>query len=260
MTDRSYERLTIAFLLLVVLAQAVFAAFPGIDPAVSSLFANGSAGFGWGDGSPETINLVLRRTAEVLAFGLVSWCILGGLTGLLRDDEFRAWAFAASVVVVASGVIVNLVLKAHVGRARPISISEFGGAAQFTPAWQVTDQCARNCSFTSGEVALAASLAIATIVLLWPRFDTARRRFLAILVATVYVGLVMLLRIGLGRHFLSDTIFAVLFAGGVALVLYPLMRISQARHAFDPRLPALVCLRGFDDLRATARAWLKRAT
>ncbi|MFN4128758.1 MAG: phosphatase PAP2 family protein [Paracoccaceae bacterium] len=260
MNDRSYERLMIAFLLVVIVIQAVFAAFPGIDLAVSGHFANGTAGFAWNTGPLQTVNLVLRRLAELLAVGLVLWCILGGLTGKLRGDALTAWAYAASVVVLASGVIANLLLKGHIGRARPVSVAEFGGELHFTPAWQITDQCAHNCSFASGEVSLAASLSIAAVVLFWPRLKNARWRFMAIVVATAYVGLIMLLRIGLGRHFLSDTIFAVLFSGAVALALYPLMRVSRARLAFDPQLPVLVCRRQYEKGRAQAQAWLKRAT
>ena len=59
------------------------------------------------------------------------------------------------------GLVVNGVLKAFWGRARPSQILEFGGAAQFTPPVQIADQCARNCSFVSGEASGVTMLAIA---------------------------------------------------------------------------------------------------
>ncbi|MFN4154630.1 MAG: phosphatase PAP2 family protein [Paracoccaceae bacterium] len=260
MTDRIYGQLLYAFLFAVILSQAVFAAFPGIDLAVSGLFANGSAGFPWANGPAVVINLLLRSLAELLIVGLVLWCLYGGLTGLLQGSDLRAWGFAAISVMLASGGIVNLVLKAHVGRARPGQVSDFGGEAQFTPAWQVTDQCVRNCSFSSGEVSLSASLAFAALVLLWPRLRTPWARILAGLMATLYIGVVAMLRIGLGRHFLSDAVFSVLVSAAVALVLYPALRIAQARLAFDPMLPFMIGQRWYRHGRLRARDLVKGTT
>lgn len=259
MSDPLYDRLVFRVLLAVIVTQAIFAAFPGIDLAVSRFFADGAAGFPWANGLPAALNLVLRRLGEMVAFALVLWFVLGGLAGQMRGDELRAWGFAA-LAVGATSAIVNLGLKANVGRARPASIAEFGGGAEFTPAWQVVDHCARNCSFTSGEVALASSLATVALVLFWPQLKRARACFRATAAAVAYVGIVALLRIGLGRHFLSDAIFSVLLSGAVTLVLYRLLRVSRARLAFDPGFPVMIAMRQFEDLRARARAWLKRAT
>jgi lipid A 4'-phosphatase len=248
------------FLLTVILAQAAFAAFPGIDLAVSGLFADGRAGFGWAHGTPAMINLLLRRIGELAALALILWCIYGGLSGLLHRVDLRAWGFAVLTVIIANGAVVNLLLKAHVGRARPMNVSEFGGAAQFTPAWQVTDQCARNCSFASGEVSLAASLAIAAVVLLWPRLKTREARRWALLAASVYVVVVAIFRIGLGRHFLSDAVFSALFSGAIALILYRLLRVGGARLAFDPSLPIRIMERRFREGLSLARTWLQPPT
>lgn len=258
MTDPVYQRLLFATLVATVVTQAVFAAFPGIDLAVSGFFADGRAGFGWTTGWILVLNTSLKRLGESLAVGLALWAVFGGISRRLTGDALRAWVFAGLNAALASGVIVNLILKAHVGRARPADTLAFGGSGQFTPAWQVTDQCAGNCSFTSGEVSLAASLSFVALVLVWPRLQTASARILAIATAAVYIGVVALLRIGLGRHFLSDAIFSLLISAFVALALYPLLRMSRARHAFDPRLPLRY---GADILAAgqnRARALLKR--
>jgi membrane-associated phospholipid phosphatase len=260
MTDPVYHRLLIGLLLATVTAQAVFAAFPGIDLAVSGLFADGRAGFRWSQGWLNTVNFILRRMGEAVAFGLVIWVILGGLFRKLKGDDLRAWAFAALTVVLSSGVIVNLILKAHVGRSRPAGLSIFGGSAQFTPAWQVTDQCARNCSFTSGEVALAGSLAIVALVLSWPRLQTAMGRFLALAMACVYVGGVSLLRIGLGRHFPSDVVFSLLIAAAVAVFLYPVLGVGRARLAFDPSQPLRLAAGMIAAGKRRARAMFDRAS
>jgi lipid A 4'-phosphatase len=260
MDDRLYDRLVLAFLLTVIGAQAAFAAFPGIDLAVSSVFAKGSTGFPWAEGAPAALNVFFRSAGELTVLLLALWCIWGGLSGVLHRIDLRAWGFALLTVVIANGAIVSSLLKAYVGRARPANITEFGGTAAFSPAWQVTDQCARNCSFSSGEVAMAASLAIAAVVLLWPHLPSARARNKALTVASAYVGIVALLRIGLGRHFLSDAVFSVLVSGAVALVLYRALRVGGARRAFDPRLPVLILTRRLREGRSFAQALLKRQT
>ena len=232
----TYQRILTVYLLIVIVTQATFAAFPGIDLAVSRLFASGIQGFDWVVGTAPIINLGVRRVGEAVAFVLVAGIIFGLLSGKLRGNDLRLLAYPALCVTLACGGIVNLLLKAHVGRARPDTLAEFGGTAQFTPPWQIVDECARNCSFTSGESAMAASLAIPALVILWPHLTRDRARLLAILIAVAYVAATSLLRIGLGRHFLSDTVFSVLFAAGAALVFYPALHIQQARL----HLPALV--------------------
>lgn len=229
MSVTSFQRILIGYLLTVILAQITFAAFPRIDLAVSHAFANGTDGFGWADGHLAVINLIIRRIGETVWIVLLCTCVFGLVTGRLRRDEVRAMAYPALCVLLSSGGIVNLLLKAHVGRARPDRLAEFGGDAHFSAAWQVVSECGSNCSFTSGEVAMASGLAIPAVVLLWPQLSSRRSRFLTILLAAAYVVGVSVLRIGLGRHFLSDAVFSALFSGGVSLILYPVLRIEDAR-------------------------------
>lgn len=223
------QRVLIAYLLVVVILQALFAAFPEIDLAFSMLFTNENLKFAWTEGAAPTINLVVRRTGEAVTLLLLLGVPCGLLIGKVRGDDLRLLAYPLLCVALACGAFVNLLLKAHVGRARPDTLAEFGGTAQFTPPWQVAEECARNCSFTSGESAMAAGLAIPVVVILWPHLSRFRGRLLAVLVAVAYVGGTSILRIGLGRHFLSDTIFSVLFAAGAAIMLYPVLRIERAR-------------------------------
>ena len=245
----TYQRILITYLLAVILAQAIFAAFPGIDLAVARFFANDVQGFDWVHGVAPTVNLAVRRVGEAVTFLVIAGYVFGFLTRKLRRDDLRLLAYPALCVAVACGVIVNLLFKAHVGRARPDSLADFGGAALFTPPWQVVEECVRNCSFTSGEVAMAAGLAIPAVVILWPHLTRDRARVLTILAAAFYIAVTSLLRIGLGRHFLSDTVFSTLFAAGAALVFYPVLRIEEARRhlpVLAPRKPleALVEQRG----------------
>lgn len=212
-------RLSIALLITLIVAQMIFAAWPGLDLLVSRLFVDGTGRFVAAQTVVATANDLLREamemaTAAALVFTMLLWAGRFGSHAALRCA-----IFLSANLVLAPGVIVNLLLKAHLGRARPVQVTEFGGTAQFTPAWQISDQCARNCSFTSGEVSLAATLALCAVVLLWPRFTPGGR--LAMLVTAIgFVLCSALLRIALGRHFLSDAVFSVLISACVALGLY----------------------------------------
>ena len=77
----TFQRILLAYILAVVLIQASFAAFPGIDLAVSGLFANEDRGFGWVRGIAPEVNLVVRRIGEAVAFLLIAGIVFGWLTG-----------------------------------------------------------------------------------------------------------------------------------------------------------------------------------
>ena len=229
MTFGSYQRAVLVYLLLLAVVHITFAAFPRIDLAVSAWFAQAQGGFAWANGPMDTFNAVVRRTGELVAVAVLLGALWAALSKRCKPDVTRLVAFPALTVLVACIGVVNMLLKSHVGRARPHTVTEFGGTAQFSPPWQVVNECAANCSFTSGEVAMSASLAIPALVLVWPWLRSRPAQGLAVAVAFGYVVLTAVLRIGLGRHFLSDVIFSTLIAAAVALVLYALLGVRQAQ-------------------------------
>lgn len=96
------------------------------------------------------------------------------------------------------GLVVNYALKEHFGRARPSQIEEFGGSKEFRKAFQLSDQCGHNCSFSSGHAAMGYFFtSIAYIANL--------RYFNRIyLTGLIFGSLVGLSRVMMGGHFLSD--------------------------------------------------------
>jgi lipid A 4'-phosphatase len=75
-----------------------------------------------------------------------------------------------------------------------------------------SDQCRKNCSFVSGDASLATSfLAFAVIA------DRHRRRWWLGLGS--FAGLVGVMRMARGSHFLSDVVFAVIFTLMIVFVL-----------------------------------------
>ena len=119
-------------------------------------------------------------------------------------------------LMLGPGLVVNLFAKNMMGRARPSHIEEFGGSQVFTPAFVLSDQCERNCSFVSGHAALGFYLLSFSFVL--PRH---RRKILG--ASLLYGGTVGVVRMYQGGHFLSDVIFALCFVYFTSRLLYHLM-------------------------------------
>ena len=126
-----------------------------------------------------------------------------------------AIAYITLSLAIGPGLISNFALKDNMGRARPAQVVEFGGTHTFTPAWVPSDQCPKNCSFVSGHAAFGFFL-VTFAFLMAPGY---RRRavFAATLAVAAAIGMA---RIGQGRHFLSDTIFAGFVNFAVAWALY----------------------------------------
>ena len=208
-------------------ACVLFLVWPEIDLQVAALFH--VPGTGFPAQSNATLGL-LRETIWNLSIVLALTALAGGLVfAFTRRDLFGVpggvWQFVALLYLLGPGLLVNGVLKSLWGRARPDQIVEFGGTASFSPAWVISDQCARNCSFVSGEGAGGAALVIGGLVVLM----ALRRRLggpvlwiaQGALIAAGLTGAAM--RVGFGRHFLSDTVFAALLVGLIAIALWPLV-------------------------------------
>jgi len=131
----------------------------------------------------------------------------------------RAIVFVLLSTLLGPGMIVNYIFKDHFGRARPRQIIQFGGDKSFTPAFIISNQCQKNCSFTCGHAAAGFSfMALAFL------FSKNRRK--KILLYTALFGfLVGFVRIIQGGHFLSDVIFSFYFVYMVIKILYNFLMI-----------------------------------
>lgn len=220
---RDSYRLRALCLWLIAATFAVFTLFPWLDPAVSALFWSGSR---FAVNSNQTIE-TLRYGLWNLTLIIFAIVLAGMLRAAIRAQHVAGlpvhiWAFFVATFVAGPGLVVNLLLKEHWGRARPFQTSLFGGDKHFTPPWDVTDQCLRNCSFVSGEVSGTTALAVVMVVAAWHlRAHLSRLAFLLLVIsAPVLVVLSALQRISAGRHFLSDAILAALFTVLIAVQMY----------------------------------------
>ena len=200
-------------------AVIVWVSFPELDLKISALFAGGA-----GDGGLRfhlREHPIAKLFNEVIDEGAVfgAWVLLFGLVFTnVMDKTFlslarRQWWYLFFAFVTGPALIANALLKENWGRARPRNIEYFGGDKEFTPPFVITDQCATNCSFVSGDASLAwTMLAIALVV------PGDRTKW--IIASFVFGVIISLTRLVQGAHFASDTVFAGILMSLTAILLY----------------------------------------
>ena len=224
----------VALGLALLLAQAVFWLVPGLDLATAQLFYDGTS-FPIADNrGVEALRITLYAAEDFAAVLTLILLITSLRYGAILNLTPRDWAYQLALFVLGPGVLVNLILKRQWGRARPFRITEFGGSAQFSAPWQISDQCSANCSFVSGEMAGATALAICLLLILHAnrrRISTTSLR-LGQIAALSMPAITGWQRMAAGKHFLSDVVFAFLLICLLATILrllfYPAKALASA--------------------------------
>ncbi len=220
------KRLTALWIMAFVLAAATFILWPGIDLAVSGFFYVSGEGFPLSRSAAlETLRQAIWGMSILTAVVAIVAIIAGLIGRPFRFLDLRHGLFILVLYLLGPSLLADGLLKRFWGRARPANIEAFGGTQHFTPPLLPADQCASNCSFVSGEGAAATALAI-SLAMLAPAVRRAApvwlyRTYLAFAVIVPLAGIA--LRVMFGRHFLSDTLFAILFVSGIALILRPIL-------------------------------------
>ena len=214
-----------------ILTAALFLLAPQIDIAVEHWFADGQNGF------PLRHHPLAKFLNELINFlaALVGLVTLVGLivTSLAKGPFLKLWrrqhGFLFASLVIGPGLIANLLFKENWGRARPRQILEFGGTQEFSPPLLISDQCASNCSFVSGDASMAFAM-------LAPALLVKKYQKPAIWAALFFGLLIGLTRMVQGAHFLSDVIFAGVFVIATVLLLYSVMIAPWSPPAHTPWL------------------------
>lgn len=213
-----------------------FNLFPRVDIAVSSLFFKEGICIDTGKicGTfPLSSSQIFGPIRQFLQAMPVVFAILLLLTILWRivsrkslmHPFDRAGLAAVATMVIGAGALVNLIFKEHWGRPRPYMTDLFGGPYPFVPAGHITDYCASNCSFVSGEAASAFWLvALASLTPI-------RFRMPALIAAVAVASATSLLRVAFGGHYLSDVILGALLSLLIFAILASLTRTLALRHA-----------------------------
>lgn len=143
----------------------------------------------------------------------------------------RGTRYLLLVLLFVPGLAVNVGLKDNsFGRPRPVHLEQFGGNAQFAPAFSYSGQCNKNCSFVSGH----AAIGFYAMALGW--LFASRPFFIGGMLLGIGVGAV---RIVQGGHFLSDVIFSfwvVYFGSLLCAKLYHLSINSKDRWLFHGKM------------------------
>ena len=215
------RRILAALILALAGVGAVFALWPGLDLATTR-FVYEHGGFWSANAAVGDVRDFLR---------LAPFWVLGLLAALwlarrlkwpdLASPSGRAMIFLIASLTIGSGLVVNLGLKDHSHRPRPVHVAEFGGDEAFRPWYRFDGACRRNCSFASGEAASGFWM-LAPALLAPPPFRGA-----AIAAALVYGAATSALRVLVGGHFLSDVLFGGLIS---SLVVVALWRLCQRRR------------------------------
>ena len=200
-------------------AGIAFTLAPDLDLAAARQFRLEDGSFVGVHSGPA---LFLRAMFKAIFIASCGAAIAGLLLVLLRRaTHWRmhavTWLYLVLCLGVGPGLVTNTLLKDQWGRARPAQVVEFGGTKTFTPPLLPADQCARNCSFVSGEAASMFAV-FYSVALVLPQWSVPT------IVAGTVVGLVAgLVRVAQGGHFLSDVVFAGVFMALTAAGLHRLV-------------------------------------
>jgi lipid A 4'-phosphatase len=195
---------------------------PGIDLYVSGLFFHHGfhlARQGWTTFMHESMSYLLCLSmAVVLGVYATNKVWKRNLWGV----DGKRIVYLLLVLSVGAGLIVNGALKDNLGRARPRDVAEFGGSKRYTPPFVFSQECDKNCSFSSGEAAggfFALALARA--------LSRRRRVFVSAIGFGVFVSFG---RVASGAHFFSDTVVSFFVMLIVADVFYHYLLSAESER------------------------------
>jgi lipid A 4'-phosphatase len=216
-----------------IVAGLILGIFPNIDLALSRRFFD-----------PATKAFLLARDDTALAareafvyvitaIAAVPFVALAGKLILPRRPMLipgRAVVLLIATLALAPGLVTNVILKDNWGRPRPYSVQEFAGPATFVAWWDPRGSCDKNCSFVAGEGA-GAFWTLAPAAVTPPAW-----RALAYAAALAFGAGVGGFRIAFGAHFLSDVIFAGIFAFLVIWLVHGLIYRWRATRLTDAQI------------------------
>jgi membrane-associated PAP2 superfamily phosphatase len=159
--------------------------------------------------------------------GLALLTGIGSFFTLRLKNRRREAVFILLLLALGPGLIVNVLLKDQLGRARPREIVECGGTHQYTEIWEKGTTGA-NSSFPSGHASIAFFTLAPWFILRDKQEKHQKNKGLAnsfLVFGIVFGAVVGFARILQGGHFLNDVIWAggiVYLVGGLlALILLP---------------------------------------
>jgi len=211
----------------------LFRLMPQIDQTVSNWFftqtacANPVEGVRCGafalDSDPfwrmmRAIGFHLPRVLMVGVLVYFSWLLI--YKADKSDNDLRRPLVAILSALLGPLLITNLILKEYWGRPRPLKTEFFGGEFPYIAPGDISTYCQSNCSFVSGE-ASAAFWMLAAVLLC-----SAGRRPIIFGVTLLIAVAIALLRVGFGRHYISDVVIAAFIS--LTCILFSIWLVQTA--------------------------------
>ena len=214
------DRTLLALFVALIVALVVFALFPGLDLATAHAFYD-DGGFLGATGLENAARWFFRVPPYVLMIGLVGlWALRRFGVEVRYAPSGRAALFLIASMAIGPGLIVNLGMKDHLHRPRPVHVQEFGGEAPFKPWYEFDGACVKNCGFASGEAAQGFWMVAPALLVPPPG------RGVALAAALAYGAAASALRLAFGGHFLSDVVVGALIT---LIVVFGLRRVLWPR-------------------------------
>jgi len=139
----------------------------------------------------------------------------------------KAALFFILVLLLGPGLIVNGVLKEHVGRPRPREVINYGGTEHFVPVLK-HGTAGKGKSFPCGHCSMA-------FMLITPFFVFRKKyKLLSLLIlgiGLIYSLLMSLARMAQGGHFASDAIWAGIIVYFSSLIVYHILQPNEVGKA-----------------------------
>src|ERR1700678_82107 len=233
------------YITLAALALAVFAIWPELDLKGARYFYHQGGFFGRNDFERFGRDFFRMTPFVVLALYAALWAAKRLGARLPWAPSGRAMIFLIATMAIGPGLIVNLGLKDHWHRPRPVQTQDFNGPNPFTPWYDDNGGCKMNCSFVSGEASTGFWMVAPASVLPLPWRGPA-------MVAAFAFGFgASLLRLAFGGHYFSD----VLLGGLITLIVIEnVRRVIWPRGTSEPEAPQIPGIRRSQRRDASRRA------
>jgi lipid A 4'-phosphatase len=222
----------LAILLILMVATTALFWLTDLDCRVAELFYHpGHSGADWPYQYIGAIKVLYDYAfpfTVVLGLSALTVYIVGHFHAFTRRFRRRA-LYVLLVIALGPGVVVNLIVKDHWGRPRPVHVREFGGEFQYVPPAKLGHTPDK--SFVCGH----CSVGYAFFVLYFLSQNHKAAYFLLTLGLAWIMGFT---RMSAGGHFLSDVLWSGYLVFLVAYALYYgwFVRVSKG-HTEADRIP-----------------------